>query len=98
MSDPTSLSKELIENSLSRNAKKYRINVYDLISSTNTVLRELAEQGEEENTVLIASEQTNGRGRMGRNFFSPSATGVFAYLPSGVAPVCAPSGTFAETG
>jgi len=37
MSDSTSLSKELIENSLSGNAKKYRINVYDLISSTNTV-------------------------------------------------------------
>ena len=26
------------------------------------------------------------------------ATGVCAYLPSGVAPVCAPSGTLAETG
>ena len=77
MSDPTSLSKDLIEKSLSKNAKKYRINVYDLISSTNTVLRELAEQGAEENTVLIASEQTNGRGRMGRNFFSPSETGVY---------------------
>ena len=29
---------------------------------------------------------------------TPSATGLNAYLPSGVAPVCAPSGTFAETG
>ena len=28
----------------------------------------------------------------------PSAIGVPASLPSGVAPVCAPSGTFADTG
>ena len=29
---------------------------------------------------------------------TPSATGVYAYLPSGVAPVCAPRGTLADTG
>ena len=29
---------------------------------------------------------------------TPSAIGVKAGLPSGVAPVCAPSGTFADTG
>lgn len=71
------LSKERIENNLSESAKKYNINVFDCISSTNTVLRELAEQGAEENTVLIASEQTNGRGRMGRNFHSPQGTGLY---------------------
>lgn len=41
------------------------------LSSTNTVLKELARSGAAHGTVLIARCQTGGRGRMGRSFQSP---------------------------
>lgn len=53
------------------------IHVYDTISSTNTVLKEMAEDGAKEGTVLVSSEQTLGRGRMGRKFVSPAGTGIY---------------------
>lgn len=51
--------------------------VLDTCDSTNTVARELAEHGARELTVVIAREQSAGRGRLGRSFFSPSGTGIY---------------------
>ena len=56
---------------------KLDINVYPVVSSTNTVLKEMAEQGAPEGTVIIAEEQTAGKGRMGKSFYSPSKTGIY---------------------
>lgn len=53
------------------------IHVYQSITSTNTVLKEMAENGAPEGTVLVANEQTLGRGRLGRKFASPSGTGIY---------------------
>ena len=53
------------------------ISVFSTISSTNTVLKERAEQGAKEGCVIIAEEQTLGRGRMGKKFFSPSGSGIY---------------------
>lgn len=39
--------------------------------STNDFAKELATHGAAEGTVVIAEEQTAGRGRLGRNWFSP---------------------------
>ena len=50
------------------------------VSSTNTVLRSLAEQGAPEGTVVIAGEQTSGRGRSGRAFYSPAGSGIYLSL------------------
>ena len=50
------------------------------VGSTNTVLRALAEQGAPEGTVVIADEQTGGRGRMGRAFYSPAGSGIYLSL------------------
>ena len=44
--------------------------------STNNAVKERAENGEGEGFVLCASEQTAGKGRMGRAFFSPVDTGL----------------------
>ncbi|HEV8339823.1 MAG TPA: biotin--[acetyl-CoA-carboxylase] ligase [bacterium] len=43
----------------------------DRAVSTNDLLREMAGSGAQEGTVLVAREQTGGRGRMGRAWFSP---------------------------
>ena len=50
---------------------------YDTIDSTNTRAKELAKDGAPEGTVLIAGNQTGGRGRMGRSFSSPKGMGVY---------------------
>ena len=46
-------------------------------SSTNDLAKELALAGEEEGTVIIADEQTKGRGRMGRGWFSLKNKGLY---------------------
>lgn len=53
------------------------LQVFESVSSTNTLLRSMAEQGAPEGTCLIAGEQTAGRGRQGRSFYSPSGGGVY---------------------
>lgn len=62
---------------------------YDTIDSTNTEAKRLAVQGAPHGTVLVASTQTGGRGRMGRSFCSPAGQGV--YLSVILRPQCAPT-------
>ena len=54
--------------------------VFDSLPSTNTYLRERARSGAPEHTLIVAASQTNGRGRFGREFFSPPDTGVYFSL------------------
>ncbi len=61
-------------------AENLRILRYDQIDSTNTEARRIAASGAGENTLIIARAQTAGRGRMGRSFFSPDGTGLYATL------------------
>lgn len=58
----------------------FQITLAPSVGSTNTVLRTLAEQGAPEGTVVIADEQTGGRGRMGRAFYSPAGSGIYLSL------------------
>lgn len=58
-------------------AKAYKLDIYDEVSSTNDVAKRLAAQGEDEGTVVLARAQTAGRGRMGRSFFSPDGCGAY---------------------
>lgn len=48
--------------------------------STNRIAKELAVQGAPEGTLAVAEEQTNGRGRMDRSWFSPPLRGIYASL------------------
>ncbi|MBO4926745.1 MAG: HTH domain-containing protein [Clostridiales bacterium] len=62
---------------LSEGASDLSIEVFDVVGSTNTLLKERAAAGAREGTVIIANSQTGGKGRMGRSFFSPSNTGLY---------------------
>ena len=62
---------------------------YDTIDSTNTEAKRLARQGAPHGTVLIAGHQTDGRGRMGRQFVSDADMGV--YLSVILRPCCEPA-------
>ena len=49
----------------------------DTVSSTNDLLKAMAEDGAAEGTVLLAGEQTRGKGRLGRSFTSAAGKGVY---------------------
>lgn len=60
--------------------KRFSIEVYDTVGSTNSLLKERAADGAPEWSVIIASAQTAGRGRLGRTFSSPAGTGLYMSL------------------
>lgn len=68
---PQSIKKHLKDESL------FDIQVYKSLASTNTFLKELAAASAPEYTVVIAEEQTSGKGRLGRSFFSPPHSGIY---------------------
>ena len=53
------------------------VHAYRSVKSTNDLAARLAEDGAPEGVVVTAEEQTKGRGRLGRNWFSPPKTGVY---------------------
>ncbi len=53
------------------------IEVYKTVTSTNDLAKQYALDLKPEGTVIVAREQTAGRGRKGRSFYSPSSTGVY---------------------
>lgn len=63
--------------SLLKNQAVYDVRVLDSVDSTNSFARNLAHEGAPEGTVVIAEEQTKGRGRRGHSFHSPAGTGLY---------------------
>jgi BirA family transcriptional regulator, biotin operon repressor / biotin---[acetyl-CoA-carboxylase] ligase len=53
---------------------------YFRIGSTNAVALTLAAEGAEHGTVVVAEEQTAGRGRLGRAWFSEKGSGIYASI------------------
>ncbi|MEG2781648.1 MAG: biotin--[acetyl-CoA-carboxylase] ligase [Oscillospiraceae bacterium] len=74
------LSSQGIKKHLAEYSDNFDIIVYKTITSTNSVAKELASKGAKEGTVIISEEQTQGRGRLGRNFYSPQKTGIYMSL------------------
>ena len=69
-----------IRKQLSEAAQGLRLEVYPEVTSTNTMLKQEAVQGEPEGKVILAERQTAGKGRLGRRFFSPENTGLYMSL------------------
>ena len=74
------LTAESITPYLLGKAADFNLDVRKSVSSTNTLAKEMAADGACQGYVLIASEQTEGRGRMGRSFYSPDSTGLYLSL------------------
>lgn len=53
---------------------------FPTIGSTNDVALRLAAQGDHHGAVVIADEQTAGRGRRGRTWFSPPGSGLYVSM------------------
>lgn len=71
------LSAEGIRSFIKEEFKYIPVTVYKTIASTNTEAKLLAMQNAVHGTVILSEEQTSGRGRMGRNFYSPSESGIY---------------------
>ena len=56
---------------------KCEVCVYDCVESTNKTAKLAAIDGATTNTIIVADEQTAGKGRRGRSFYSPKSTGVY---------------------
>jgi len=57
-----------------------KIYSYRKVGSTNLLGFRLAETGSEEGTLIVADEQTKGKGRMGRSWYSPPRLGLWMSL------------------
>ncbi len=71
------LSADVIKTYLSEKNRDREIIVCHSTNSTNTEVKERAANGAGEGLVVLAEEQTEGRGRLGRDFFSPKGTGIY---------------------
>jgi len=57
-----------------------RVLYYARVGSTNDVARQLADAGEAEGTLVIADEQSAGRGRLGRAWVAPARSSLLMSL------------------
>ena len=57
-----------------------QIHYQPVIDSTNRVAKELADAGQGEGTLVLCEEQSAGRGRLGREWFSPKNSGLYMTL------------------
>jgi BirA family biotin operon repressor/biotin-[acetyl-CoA-carboxylase] ligase len=71
------LCKFKIRRKIGKLSKTVPITVYKTTDSTNTQAKSYAEKNRQESAVFIASEQTAGRGRLGRSFISERGKGLY---------------------
>ena len=71
-----SLSRERIESALTSNVFGHNLIYLPVTESTNDVAMRLGHQGAREGTVVVADEQSAGRGRLNRRWMAPPATCV----------------------
>ena len=70
------LSAEILKDKL-KDIGDIEVIYYPSIDSTNTQAKRLIGEGKSGNLLLVSDEQTNGRGRQGKSFFSPALTGIY---------------------
>lgn len=71
------ISSEGIKAFLNDEYKNLPITVFKTVGSTNIEAKIKAMQNALHGTVIISEKQTQGRGRMGRSFYSPANSGVY---------------------
>lgn len=76
-------------------SRRETVRCFDLIDSTNSYLKREAVNGAPNGLCAIANEQTAGRGRSGRSFFSAADCGV--YLSMLLRPHCLPQNAMTIT-
>ncbi|QZY54705.1 biotin--[acetyl-CoA-carboxylase] ligase [Crassaminicella profunda] len=75
--EPDTLDANALEIEVASKHIGRKIHHFESIDSTNTLAKKMAAEGAPEGTVIIAEEQTGGRGRLGRTWESPKGTGIW---------------------
>lgn len=76
--DDNKLNEFIIKRNLVDNLKNVTFELHDSINSTNTRAKELSSiQTDSHPLIIISDQQTDGYGRYGRSFVSPSKTGIY---------------------
>ena len=71
------ISPEIINEIIEKERKNRRIQYFERVDSTNTFAKKILMEGESYPDIIIANEQEQGRGRLGREFYSPKGTGIY---------------------
>lgn len=71
MEESWCITEDLLKSALPQKYKNIGLHVFDTIDSTNTYAKNLAISGALHGTVVMAHQQTGGKGRLGRSFHSP---------------------------
>jgi BirA family biotin operon repressor/biotin-[acetyl-CoA-carboxylase] ligase len=89
---PDVLTPDLLREQLKGGMFAKKIHHFFRTDSTNRVAMELGSAGEPEGTVVLAEEQSSGRGRAGRSWHSERASGIYLtlLLRPRISPVQAP--------
>lgn len=74
---PDLLNQVEVQDGLNTKKIGHTIVFYEETTSTNDMARKLAEEGYPDGTVVIAEQQTGGKGRMGRQWKSQKGTGIW---------------------
>lgn len=74
------LAKDEIREQLLEENRKMDIYVYDTIDSTNDEAKRQWKENKKAPCLFVSDEQTGGRGRRGRSFYSPKGTGIYMSL------------------
>ncbi len=72
---PAEIHKALSSQRLCKN-----IHYFEMLESTNITAQKLARQGALEGEIVVAEQQTHGKGRLGRNWSSPPRTNLYLSL------------------
>lgn len=73
---PDTIAEEEIASRLHTNRMGKKICYFSSIDSTNAYARRIGEEGAPDGTLVIADEQTAGRGRSGRHWVTPPGTAI----------------------
>jgi len=89
---PDILVPSLIQAELGENEIGHTLIHHFRTDSTNTAAFNLAQNGAEHGTVVVAEEQTAGRGRLGRTWYSEKSSGIYmsVILRPPLSPAAAP--------
>jgi BirA family biotin operon repressor/biotin-[acetyl-CoA-carboxylase] ligase len=96
LTSPDILSAPALNCLASSNLVGTRVILLPETTSTNTFAFRLAEEGAAEGTVVVANQQTGGKGRLGRVWASPPGVNLYCsiILRPAIQPVAAPQLTF----
>jgi BirA family biotin operon repressor/biotin-[acetyl-CoA-carboxylase] ligase len=77
LESPDSLQPQEMKGNIHTEVIGQNLTFFEQVDSTNRYAKQIAEGGFLDGTVIMADEQLNGRGRMGRNWVSPKGKGIW---------------------